>query len=162
MSGLQEQPKLRFHGHRVDAITLTPVEQSAGSAAERPADQARVKLDVKVRAVRIRGEESDFYVQFDVALHLAEAYSLNVSVTNKFELAGEMSPEETDTLIRLNAPAIAFPYLRAFISTLTANLGGSHPTINLPPYFFDMEQVRIDEIDPDAEDEGSEESERTG
>jgi preprotein translocase subunit SecB len=41
--------------------------------------------------------------------------------------------------MNINAPAIMFPYIRAFISNLTSNLGNIIQTITLPPYFFGKE-----------------------
>ena len=40
------------------------------------------------------------------------------------------------TFINTNAPAIMFPYIRSFISTLTSNVGNVTGTLNIPPQFF--------------------------
>ena len=47
--------------------------------------------------------------------------------------------KEIKPFIDINAPAIMFPYVRAFLSTLTANLGAGFPPIILPPQIFQGE-----------------------
>ena len=49
--------------------------------------------------------------------------------------------KESD-FVKINSPAIAFPYLRSFISTLTLNAG--LPPLILPAYNFTKER-EIDE-----------------
>lgn len=57
-------------------------------------------------------------------------FSLNVSIEGKFEVQ-EASEEERDYLVNNNAVAILFPYVRALISTYTAN--ANVPPLILPP-----------------------------
>ena len=47
------------------------------------------------------------------------------------------------TFVKSSSPAIAFPYLRSFISTLTLNAG--LPPFILPAYNFTKENGEIDE-----------------
>lgn len=57
-------------------------------------------------------------------------FSLNVSIEGKFEVQ-EASEEEKEYLVNNNAVAILFPYVRALISTYTAN--ANVPPLILPP-----------------------------
>lgn len=47
------------------------------------------------------------------------------------------------SFVNTNAPAIMFPYVRAFIAMLTSNLGNVTGALNIPPQFFkgDLEEL---------------------
>jgi len=46
--------------------------------------------------------------------------------------------------VNINAPAIMFPYVRAFITTLTTNLGNVTSPLIIPTQFFkgELEEVQ--------------------
>lgn len=61
-------------------------------------------------------------------------YSLSVSILGKFKYEGNVEAEEFEKLCRVNATAILFPYLRAYISNLTSLSGVGTlllPTVNV-------------------------------
>lgn len=79
-----------------------------------------------------------------------ETNSLNINVKLKgiFEFDNEIDEESKNNFFNVNAPAILFPYLRAYITSLTALSGITPvilPTINLA--------ARAKKIDSKAEDE---------
>ncbi len=47
-----------------------------------------------------------------------------------------MDDEKKKNFINANAPAIMFPYIRAFVTTLTSNIGLGMAPIVIPPHFF--------------------------
>jgi len=63
-----------------------------------------------------------------------ESIKANVEAIGYFEFSDSIDQDTLDNLFYVNAPAILFPYIRAYISTLT-NLSGIEtvtlPTINL-------------------------------
>jgi len=75
--------------------------------------------------------------QFQLALALEvidkdEDSLLNVEIVGFFNYKGE--PEEIKTFLSVNAPALLYPYLRAYVSSITSLSGlGTHtlPTMNL-------------------------------
>lgn len=67
---------------------------------------------------------------FENAVENNYPFSLNVSIEGKFEVQGA-SEEEREYLVNNNAVAILFPYVRALISTYTAN--ANVPPLILPP-----------------------------
>ena len=74
----------------------------------------------------------------------SEAYIImNVSGVGHFELSENISQEIKKQYININAPAITFPYIRSFITTLSSNCGTSINRIILPPQFFqgDLEEI---------------------
>ena len=73
-----------------------------------------------------------------------ELFTLNIVFGAVF---GTSEPIDEDfkesDFVKINSPAIAFPYLRSFISTLTLNAG--LPPLILPAYNFTRESGEIDE-----------------
>jgi len=60
----------------------------------------------------------------------AKSLSIEVDAIAIYVLEGEVSEKMLSTFFYLNAPAILFPYLRAYVATLTTLSG--MPPINLP------------------------------
>ncbi len=80
-------------------------------------------------------ESHTFIVKFKVRVSSsAESYELSVGYTSFFETEEAITDDFKDSsFIKINAPAIAYPFLRSFISTLTLNAGYEPiliPTIN--------------------------------
>lgn len=57
-----------------------------------------------------------------------KALFLHVKTYGYFEFDSQISDETKDVFFKVNAPAILFPYVRAYIGTLTA-LSGIEPVI---------------------------------
>jgi preprotein translocase subunit SecB len=62
--------------------------------------------------------------------------STHVRVWMKIELLTELSEEDKKAFIHINTPPIMFPYMRALISTFTANCGDAVPLLIVPTQFF--------------------------
>ncbi len=63
-----------------------------------------------------------------------ELMKIAVNIIAKFRFTSEIAPEILDNLFYKNAPAIVFPYIRAYVSSLTALSGIETiilPTINM-------------------------------
>lgn len=56
------------------------------------------------------------------------ALDIKVKAHGFFEFDSEISEKEKDTFFRTNAPAILFPYVRAYITALSS-LSGTQPVI---------------------------------
>ncbi|NLB25680.1 MAG: protein export chaperone secb [Bacteroidales bacterium] len=79
----------------------------------------------------INRENSCFKLQLGVQIEDAEkSFLINVVIVADFYFDTDISPEHLNTYFYVNAPALLFPYVRAYISTLTT-LSGINP-INLP------------------------------
>lgn len=70
--------------------------------------------------VTISGKENQCYIQ--------------VKAIADFEAVGEVSEEIYQSFVNVNAPAIAYPYLRAFVSNIVLQAGMA--PIILPPVNF--------------------------
>lgn len=77
-----------------------------------------------------------FIVEFRANVkNTSQSFSLTTRFHVVFQSEREMTAEDLESPgIRINAPAIAFPFLRSFITTVTAN-AGYHPVI-LPSINF--------------------------
>ncbi len=63
-----------------------------------------------------------------------KVFNLQVKAAADFQVIGEVAPDVYDSFINVNAPAIAYPYLRAFVSNLVMQ-AGMNPII-MPPVNF--------------------------
>jgi preprotein translocase subunit SecB len=81
-------------------------------------------------------ENRHYTVQFNLSIENAEYdFKLEVLAVAIFSAIEEISEKDKESfLFQQNSPAIAFPFLRSFIGTFTANCG--LPTIVLPTYNF--------------------------
>jgi preprotein translocase subunit SecB len=82
-------------------------------------------------------------------LKMSEYWDIKVAGFGDFELGEDVPHSDVRGFINVNAPAIMFPYFRAFVSNLAANCGGSVPLIILPPRFFDgdLEEMKAEEVE---------------
>jgi preprotein translocase subunit SecB len=72
----------------------------------------------------------------DIKIVDARYFELSLRAVGKFEVSEELTEELKKTFINSNSPAIMFPYVRAFVTTLTSNLGKTIGTLWLPTQFF--------------------------
>ena len=64
-------------------------------------------------------------------------FSLNLVGIGNFNFDKSFNSEELKrSFVNINAPAIMFPYVRAFVNTLTSNLGKVTGTLTIPTQFF--------------------------
>ncbi len=97
-------------------------------------------------------EENDliFKIIMDISLHSEEFFDLNLVAVGTFELDKELDENDLKKkFVNTNAPAIMFPCVRAFITTLTSNLGNVTGTLTVPTQFF---QGDLPEISTDKEE----------
>lgn len=95
-------------------------------------DEEKNVFDIKPYGV-LDIEEKQFQLTLSVTLtDLEERIYIEVDMMGLFQYEGD--EEEIKPFIYMNASAILFPYVRAYITTLTANSGLSTvilPTMNL-------------------------------
>ncbi|WP_286236199.1 protein-export chaperone SecB [Vibrio fluvialis] len=82
-----------------------------------------------------KDQDDVFVVQFDVAVKSEQGFELEIQYVAEFESDESISDDFKKSQFPIvNAPAIAYPYLRAFISLLTLNAG--YETLILPTVNF--------------------------
>lgn len=94
-----------------------------------PVKQGKFKFSIDPIG-KIDSENSKFYLELIVELSDdTDSFEAEVHAIGSFKFAGN-NDEMLSNFFIINAPAIIFPYIRSYISTLTANSGLK--TINLP------------------------------
>jgi preprotein translocase subunit SecB len=89
-------------------------------------------IDVKINPEGVIHENKKiFEVTLNIFLTSDEKFEVAVKMVGLFEFKDVIVKEELNNYFYVNAPAIIFPYLRSYISALTA-LSGCN-TIILPP-----------------------------
>lgn len=67
---------------------------------------------------------SNFLVRFEVSIHSVNGFKIDVVFFAEFETDEEITDEFRESSFPvINAPAIAYPFLRSFIGTVTLNAG---------------------------------------
>lgn len=124
---VQTQPSLSFKG--VDIIDVKFESIRPFSTEE----EVSINIDAKI----VKEEELNFFKIFMHAhLESDNFFTLDVEALGNFKINNIEDKSQALDLLNVNAPAIMFPYLRAFITSFTANCGDSISTIVLPPQFF--------------------------
>ncbi len=126
---VQKQPRLNFEG--VDIINLS-------FKSEKPFDgDGDINLDVK--PMLYYPDETNtkiFMILIEVKLKSEGFFDLNLLALGNFMLSDDTDENLGKALTNANAPAIMFPYVRSFISTLTANLGNTTTLMVIPTQAF--------------------------
>jgi len=79
----------------------------------------------------INKQEGNFQLHLDVKIEDEnKVYNINIKAIANYHFENKDELDNLNDLFYINAPALLFPYIRAYISTLT-NLSGFDP-INLP------------------------------
>ncbi len=135
-----EQPKIKFLGVSVASVHLAAFKENIGEQ----------KIDLLVDAKLFPREDgaNSFRIWMTVEMRVPEFWEIKVAGFGDFEFGENVGEKEQEALINVNAPAIMFPYFRSFISTLTANCGGTVPVSIIPPHFFSgvLEPLTIPEM----------------
>lgn len=122
----EEKAKFRFERYQ---ITKSLIEISNSSNIDKD-------IEVEIKKTNAEHtEENIFKLMFDVNIKDANK-SLNIDINAEgfFEFDKELNDSEKSSFFNINAPAILFPYIRAYITTLTSLSGITPiilPTINL-------------------------------
>jgi preprotein translocase subunit SecB len=135
---INEQIKLRFKGVDFPTIHLNSVKPFKES------EEQKVKVDIRPKVFIPEGSQNLFKIIMEVECSAEGYFTLMVTGVGSFELSQEeVSEEIRKSFINANSTAIVFPYIRAFISNITSNLGAVITPILIPTRFFkgELEQV---------------------
>ena len=137
---ITNQPKLMFHGVDFVNIKFNTFNQYDNKSG--------IDLNIEPKVFYSKDNDLIFKIIMDTTLHSERFFDLNIVAVGTFELDKEF--EETDlrkVFVNTNAPAIMFPYVRAFITTLTSNLGNVTGALTVPTQFFqgDLAEISAEE-----------------
>jgi preprotein translocase subunit SecB len=121
------QPRLNFTGVDILSVNVL-VHKKYADADIRQNIIPKIWLDHEC--------PENFKILMDVSVEASDYFKIEISLSGSFILNTEAEDEHNKIFMHTNAPAILFPYVRSFISTLTANLGANAGTIIIPPQVF--------------------------
>lgn len=132
-----KQTKLTFHGVDILNVNFNAIAPK----------QEELKIDIIcIPKVFYPQDNLNFFrIIMDIELKGEKVFDLAVRAVGNFELDSELNDELKKVFVNTNAPAIMFPYIRSFITTLTANLGNVVGTLTIPTQFFKGEIEEIKE-----------------
>lgn len=133
------QPKLRFLGVNILNINLN---------AEHPIAGKGLDLVIEPKVYFPADRNNNFSILMVVILKHEDLFNLSIQAAGDFLLESDVELEANvrKMFVNVNAPAIMFPYVRSFISTLTASIGPLVNPIIIPPHFFkgDIEELKTE------------------
>lgn len=127
------QPILKFLG--IDIANVNVSLQNPFNHDEKPP----IELSVIPKVFYPENRPDDFTIITELKVSSKDYFNIDIVAFGNFSLNRPSNDKEVKPFIDVNAPAIMFPYVRAFLSTLTANLGAGFPPIILPPQIFQGE-----------------------
>jgi preprotein translocase subunit SecB len=134
---ISNQPKLIFEGVNIVHIDFNNYQQYD--------NKSQIDLIVDPKVFYPSNQENHFSIVMESSLNCDGFFKLVVVATGNFVISSEgVDTELRKNFINANAPAIMFPYIRAFISTLTSNLGNVIGNITIPTQFFNGDLPEID------------------
>ncbi len=120
--------KLRLQDYRVVSLNIEALESD--SSLENQNDN----LDLRVGQFYSEDNDKVFGIGFKVAFQ-RDGYALKTEMRFFFETDEPIDQKfKNDSFPTINAPAIAFPYLRSFLSIVTLQAG--YPPVMIPSINF--------------------------
>lgn len=133
---VNKQTKLTFHGVDILNVNFNAIAPREG--------EVKINIDCKPKVFYPLEMKNFFKIVMDIELKDDKYFELAIRAVGTFELELELNEELRNVFINSNAPAIMFPYIRSFISTLTANMGNVVGTLVIPTQFFkgELEEIK--------------------
>jgi preprotein translocase subunit SecB len=137
-----EEPKLQIAIQLLDfQVSELLMRNSSLFSNKKKKNEFEIKIGYKIEYFdlgdksKIINEHRNYTVNFSVLLtDNKRGLNIKLSASALFESKNEITEEfKNSHFIKTNSPAIAFPYLRSFITTLTSNTGFGQvilPTMN--------------------------------
>ncbi|MBI1316260.1 hypothetical protein GC167_05295 [bacterium] len=128
---IENQPLLRFHLVEFPFVSVVVKNPSSNDGEE-------VELNLKIipSVFYPDNQKHIFKIIQEVNIFSQDHFTIEITAVGTFELVNEGDEKIKKAFVNQNAPAIMFPYIRSFITTLTANLGGTVAPIVIPPQIF--------------------------
>lgn len=133
---VSKQTKLTFHGVDILNVNFNAIAPRQG--------ELNIDINCKPKVFYPLDNRNFFRIVMDIELKDERFFALAIRAIGNFELDTEINDELRKIFVNSNAPAIMFPYIRSFITTLTANLGNVVGPLLIPTQFFkgEIEEVK--------------------
>lgn len=138
------QSKLLFQGVEISSVNFDSQHFYDGKSP--------INFDVIPKIFYNKMGDDEFKIIMLVNISSDGFFNIDLNAIGGFNIIdpnNEIKSKQKESFANLNAPAIMFPYVRAFIATFTGNIGTVIPRINLPTQFFDqtLEIIDLNETD---------------
>lgn len=137
---VSDQLQLKFHGVDFPVINLHSDKPFLNS------EENKVNINITPKVFYPKEQPKFFKIIQEIRISCENFFDLFVVAVGTFELKASIDEKTKKSFVNINAPAIVFPYIRSFISTLTANLGNVTGTLNIPTQLFKGELEEITDI----------------
>lgn len=134
---VKKQPKLKFNGVDIINVSFNLHKVFPGNK--------EISVDMDSSVYYPADSPSDFRIIVSVNVSSDSYFDISLVAVAQFTIDRRLKPEIQKHLINLNSPAIVFPYIRSYISTLTANSGKAVNAVIIPTQFFKGELTEVDE-----------------
>lgn len=139
------QENLKFKG--VNFVNLN-------YSCEKPWTDEEIVLNVEPSIFLHKKSNNSFEIVMEVSVIAEGSFTISLSAIGTFIIGENASDDYRKIFMNQNSPAIMFPYVRAFISTLTSNLGKTTGTVTIPAQIFKGELEIINpqdnpQVEPD-------------
>jgi preprotein translocase subunit SecB len=124
----EKQTKLKFLSVDFPVVNFNAEQPFTGGQ--------EIVVNIEPRVLFPKGSPNQFKIIQEVNVSAKGIFNIFIVAIGYFEFNDVEDDRLRHTFVNANAPAIMFPYIRAFISTLTSNLGNVMGTLNVPPQFF--------------------------
>lgn len=133
---IAKQTKLRFHGVEIINVNFQAIGPQTSELA--------INIECNPKVFYPLDNKNTFRIIMDIQLKGEQCFELIIRAIGNFETDSEIDAELKRVFVNSNAPAIMFPYVRSFITTLTANLGNIVGPLVIPTQFFkgEMEEIK--------------------
>jgi preprotein translocase subunit SecB len=135
---VSNQIQLKFHGVDFPVINLNSEEHFLQG------DENNIDIDITPKVFYPKELPEYFKIIQEIKLTADNYFSLFIVAVGTFEIKADIDEKIKKAFVNVNAPAIMFPYIRSFISTLTTNLGNVTGPLTIPTQFFkgDLEEIK--------------------
>lgn len=137
---VSNQIQLKFHGVDFPVLKLNSDEPFFHNK------ENEIIIDINPKVFYPKEQPEFFKIIQEIKLSSDKYFSLFILAVGTFELKAEIDEKIKKSFVNINAPAIMFPYIRAFISTLTTNLGNVTGPLTIPTQFFKGELEEISDM----------------
>jgi preprotein translocase subunit SecB len=140
MMEIKQQKNLSFNGVDIFQVSYISKQPYNGTAS--------VNLELNPKVFYPDGKPNEFSIIIEASINCPDYYEITFAASGRFTIDPSLTDPVRKSFINNNAPAILFPYIRAFVSTFTSNLGSSVGAVLIPPHFFkgDLEVIKDTEI----------------
>lgn len=98
-------------------------------------------------------QANTFHIIMDVEVSCESYFELSLKAVGLFKLSEDINETLKKQFVNINAVAIMFPYVRAFVSTFSSNTGSITGSLTLPTQFFRGNLEIIDENEIEEQEE---------